>query len=130
MGQTTPHSLARPATVHPEPTMKAPHDAAPQTPAPISRRESLRRTAGALALGLGMPASVLAGSDGDAEGRDVRIAFYRGDDRRPFHAAELPDEVAEVLFDDRARVFAKVTVYQSERERRPREASFRLDRVE
>lgn len=73
-------------------------------PAPISRRESLKRAAGALALGLGAPAA-LAASGPKEEARTV-LAFYKigaksfaFDGKGNDHIAtmEVPDEIARML---------------------------------
>ncbi|MEO0558752.1 MAG: hypothetical protein AAF170_11285 [Bacteroidota bacterium] len=90
-------------------------DRQPDAPQPISRRESLKRAAGALALGLGAPMSALA-----AESEDERksvLAFYRAGSRDfafdgkgndLVHKMEIPEEVAEMLMRPEAFGYIKL----------------------
>ena len=64
-------------------------------PLPISRRETLKRAAGALALGLGAPAALAATGDDD-EGA-YRLAFYKRGAERPFHTLRLSDRDARAF---------------------------------
>lgn len=65
-------------------------------PKPIDRRESLRRAAGVLALGLGAPSSVVAAEFDASPDLDYRIAFY-GRDGVPLANVEIPERVARTL---------------------------------
>jgi len=88
-------------------------DLQPDAPTPISRRESLKRAAGALALGLSAPVTALAATAEDPSRRSV-IGFYRvADDRTStsegvagrgegkddglVYEIEIPDEIAQTL---------------------------------
>lgn len=73
-------------------------------PAPISRRESLKRAAGALALGLGAPAAFAA--SGPKEKARTVLAFYKretkdfafdGKGNDLIAKMEVPDEIAQML---------------------------------
>ena len=76
-------------------------------PTPISRRESLRRAAGALALGLGAPAALAAGVP-DAR-RGAVLSFYKEDLKGdPIYKMEIPEEVAAVLMEPGAFSYLKI----------------------
>ena len=66
----------------------------PDAPHPISRREGLKRAAGALALGLGAPIAALAETGTDSSQKSV-ISFYKG--RELVGEVAIPRELAEVL---------------------------------
>ena len=68
---------------------------------PISRRESLKRAAGALAVGLGAPAALAAdGAAAAVTHPNWTIAFYAGRDARPIASMNLPQEVAEKILEE------------------------------
>ena len=90
-------------------------DRQPDAPQPISRRESLKRAAGALALGLGAPMSALAAESEDE--RKAVLAFYKIDTRDfafdgkgndLVHKMEIPQEVAEMLMRPESFGFLKL----------------------
>ena len=100
-------------------------DHQPDAPKPISRRESLKRAAGALALGLGAPISVRAASEqsapktvlgfykvGDADAITVTTCCKRSD---LLHQMEIPEEVAEMLMQPEALGFLKLGDIKGER---------------
>ncbi|WP_412061852.1 hypothetical protein [Rubrivirga sp. IMCC45206] len=66
----------------------------PRPGSPISRRDSLKRAAGALALGLGTPVAVLA-----TEADGFQLAFYSRDEPEPFHTVPISESVAARLRD-------------------------------
>ncbi len=72
----------------------------PDPGSPISRRESLKKAAGALALSLGAPAA-LAADDSDTALRHWKMSFYKdslsGD---PIGSVELPHDLADKLSED------------------------------
>lgn len=78
----------------------------------ISRRETLKRAAGALALGLGAPAALAATGPAFAEGKIEFYAFNEGKgfDRRqrPLHSMEIPEEVSRMLQEPRAFGYLKI----------------------
>ncbi|MEL6616891.1 MAG: hypothetical protein AAFQ43_14195 [Bacteroidota bacterium] len=65
------------------------------TPAPISRRESLKRAAGALALGLGAPAALAA--EADVSMNHFKLEFYKADSERASAAMRVPHDVIDKL---------------------------------
>ncbi|GAB5533868.1 MAG: hypothetical protein Rubg2KO_01170 [Rubricoccaceae bacterium] len=69
-------------------------DSQPNASTPISRRESLKRAAGALALGLGAPAVALA-ETGAAPAQKSVITFHKG--RELVAEVAIPTEIAELL---------------------------------
>ena len=88
-------------------------DLQPDTSTSISRRESLKRAAGALALGLGAPVAALAAT-GESPSRTSVIGFYKVPDGRTstseeitgrsegkdddlVYEIEIPDEIAQTL---------------------------------
>ena len=77
----------------------------------ISRRESLKRAAGALALGLGAPTAALAASSpAVAKGKIEFYAFNEGKCcyGRPLHSMEVPEEVQRMLQRPRAFGYIKI----------------------
>jgi len=91
-------------------------------PTPISRRESLKRAAGALALGLGAPVTALAASEDDAS--ESVLAFYKiatrnfafdGKGNDLVHKMEIPDEVAEMLMEPGSLGYLKLGDIKGER---------------
>ena len=98
-------------------------DRQPDAPTPISRRESLKRAAGALALGLGAPLSALAAPEKEASRKSV-LAFYKvgardfvfdGKGNDLVHKMEIPDEVARMLAQPEAFGFLKLGDIDGER---------------
>ena len=67
----------------------------PDSGSPISRRESLKKAAGALALGLGAPAALAA--DDDAAFRHIKFEFYKRPDGPSEGYLDVPHELAEKL---------------------------------
>lgn len=67
----------------------------------ISRRETLKRAAGALALSLGAPAA-LAASDDRADGSTISFFDGKSNRGRPVFEMEIPDEIAAMLQGDAA----------------------------
>ncbi|GAB5533865.1 MAG: hypothetical protein Rubg2KO_01140 [Rubricoccaceae bacterium] len=100
-------------------------DRQPDAPQPISRRESLKRAAGALALGLGAPMSALAASKESAP--KTVLGFYKiGDEAMTFttscckesdllHQMEIPEEIAEMLMQPETLGFLKLGDIKGER---------------
>ncbi len=88
-------------------------------PASISRRESLKRAAGALALGLGAPATVLAAIDSKTEHSHLKLSFYKLESRRPDAFLELPHDVAEKLMDRDGVVIIKQIKFENADVREP-----------
>ncbi|MEO0558754.1 MAG: hypothetical protein AAF170_11295 [Bacteroidota bacterium] len=66
-------------------------DRQPDAPQPISRRESLKRAAGALALGLGGSVAALA----ETGSQKSTLSFFKG--RELVAEVDIPAEIAEVL---------------------------------
>ena len=62
-------------------------------PAPISRRDSLKRAAGALALGLGAPAALAA----EVSFQNNKIEFYDRSGEKPIASIRISEEVYEAL---------------------------------
>ena len=89
-------------------------------PASISRRESLKRAAGALALGLGAPVTALAAIDSKAEHRHLKLSFYKLESSRPDAFIELPHDVAERLMDREGRVIIKQIKFENTETRESR----------
>ena len=69
-------------------------DLQPNASTHISRRESLKRAAGALVLGLGAPAAALAETGSDPSQKSV-ISFHKG--RELVAEVAIPTEIAELL---------------------------------
>ncbi len=69
-------------------------DLQPDTSMSISRRQSLKRAAGALALGFGAPITALAETGTDTSQKSV-IAFHKG--RELVAEIAIPIEIAELL---------------------------------
>lgn len=89
----------------------------------ISRRESLKRAAGALALGLGAPMSALAATKEEPSRKSV-VAFYKvgardfafdGKGNDIVHQMEIPDEVARMLAEPEAFGYLKLGDIKGER---------------
>ena len=82
---------------------------------PISRRESLKRAAGALALGLGAPAA-LAATDSNVELVFGKIEFYKNRGGDPAGYVELPRDLIGKLSDEEGVIIInKITFSDSER---------------
>lgn len=65
---------------------------------PLSRRESLKRAAGALALGLGAPAALAGSDDGAPAFWYGKLGFFENtDSREPLAWIEIPHEVMDKL---------------------------------
>jgi hypothetical protein len=62
-------------------------DSTPSGPTLLTRRETLRRAAGALALGLGVPVTALAATDEDAV--DFRLSFWKVEEAESFMSVRL-----------------------------------------
>ncbi|WP_424522259.1 hypothetical protein [Rubrivirga sp.] len=62
---------------------------------PLSRRESLKRAAGALALGLGAPAALAAGDE--VSFVYPKLEFYDRSGDRPVASVRISEEVFEEL---------------------------------
>lgn len=92
---------------------------------PISRRESLKRAAGALALGLGAPAALAA----TAPVSEYKVTFYDFREGkccgRALHSVEIPEEVARMLQEPRAFGYIKIGDIDGE----SRAATFEVRRV-
>ncbi len=94
-----------------------------QKPTPISRRTSLKRAAGALALGLGAPMTALAAT-GESDKASNVLAFYKlgarsfvfdGKGNDLIATIEVPDEIAEMLMGREAFGFLKLGDIKGER---------------
>ena len=98
-------------------------DLQPDAPTPISRRDSLKRAAGALALGLGAPISALAATHEESSSKAV-LAFYKLDTRDfafdgkgndLIHKMEITEEDAERLMSPETLGFLKLGDIDGER---------------
>jgi hypothetical protein len=77
-------------------------------PASISRRETLRRAAGALALGLGAPVTAFA-ADGDTDGRpSYRLSFWKGEEGEAFHTVRLSERDARKFVGREVQGYLKI----------------------
>ena len=64
---------------------------------PISRRESLKKAAGALALGLGAPTAFAAPSPDDDAFRHYKLTFYKDAGDEPAGHVNLPHDIVDKL---------------------------------
>lgn len=75
---------------------------------PLSRRESLKRTVGALALGLGAPAALAASDDDVPAFWHGKLGFFEDDEsREPLAWIEIPHEVMDKLVEPDAFSYIK-----------------------
>jgi hypothetical protein len=68
----------------------------PDPGSPLSRRETLKKAAGALALGLGAPAALAADDDATAL-QHIKFEFYKRPDGPAEGYLEVPHELADKL---------------------------------
>ncbi len=74
---------------------------------PISRRESLKKAAGALALGLGAPAALAAPSPEDDAFRHIKFVFYKDSLDEAVGHVTLPHDLVDKLSDEDGIVIMK-----------------------
>lgn len=75
-------------------------------PDPISRRESLKKAAGALALSLGAPAA-LAAEPSDPALRHFKMTFYKEASSQAAGSIELPHDIVDKLVGEDGLIIIK-----------------------
>ena len=84
----------------------------------ISRRESIKKAAGALALGLGAPTAFAAPSPEDDAFRHLKIAFYKDAGEEPAGHVNLPHDIVDKLTgEDGFIVIKQVKTFDAESRR-------------
>ena len=83
------------------------------TPTAISRRETLKRAAGALALGLGAPAAVAAAIADPGGEASLSFCSTVGNKQEPYLKLDIPIEVSQRL--QRRNVFSYLKIGDEER---------------